>query len=529
MSESRTAQAETDASGAVDAPDGVGVTRQGTLQARAKAVRHRARKALRHVGIGQGASKSLRASTVRGSMVSMAEAGISQVLALGSNFLLAWLLFPAAFGVMSLVRVILLGLKQFSDIGATASIVQSEKGEDPVFLNTVFTVQALRGVGIWLVASALAWPAGKMYDVPELAYVLPVAAFSSVIAGLNSAASATLSRRMAWGPMAVVRVLSQVASIVSMALLAWWLRSVWALVAGWYASTIVQTIGSHIVAKKYAKQNPKRFMLDREAMRHLFKFGRWIFISTLLTFLAGQVDRLMLGRLITLDDLGVYSLAMVVVMMPGNICGQLAATVLFPVLSASARSGTDVLASHVRRARRVILPAGVVAILGVVLGSPILFGYVYDQRYQTGAWMAQGLALGAWFAILRASIDRANLALGDSRTLAVSNVVRLIAVTVVSLGGFYIMGLAGFMVGLAAGTLAAYIVSQAALYKHGVRLMDQDLEYTGMLVGIGGVGAAVPYLLPFKHLLSLIGVAVVCLVPTGIWAARRVFREVFKK
>ncbi len=144
------------------------------------------------------------------------------------------------------------------------------------------------------------------------------------------------------------------ASVATMVLLAWWLRSVWALVAGWYVQSIVMAIGTHLVGE----QHPHRLAWDRAALHDLFKFGRWIFISSLLTIMAGQLDRLMLGGLLSLEVLGVYSLALTICMLPGSICGQLAAVVLFPALASSVRERPGELAAKVRAARNVISPAG---------------------------------------------------------------------------------------------------------------------------------------------------------------------------
>jgi O-antigen/teichoic acid export membrane protein len=81
-----------------------------------------------------------------------------QALRLGSNIVLAWLLFPEAFGLMLLVNVFMQGLQMFSDIGIGPSIIQNKRGNDPDFLNTAWTIQAIRGFVLWFIACVLAWP-----------------------------------------------------------------------------------------------------------------------------------------------------------------------------------------------------------------------------------------------------------------------------------------------------------------------------------------------------------------------------------
>ncbi len=156
-------------------------------------------------GIGKAAKDTLRAHTLRGSIITIADFGFRQCLGLFSNLLLAWLLFPEAFVLMALVAVILRGLKMFSDVGIGPSIVQHERGDDPAFLNTAWTLQIIRGVALWVGASVLAWPASTLYGAPDLWYVLPIAAFSSVIAGLKlDGLLHALPRSLTWAPMVIL-------------------------------------------------------------------------------------------------------------------------------------------------------------------------------------------------------------------------------------------------------------------------------------------------------------------------------------
>ena len=52
-----------------------------------------------------------------------------------------------------------------------------------------------------------------------------------------------------------------------------------------------------------ARRKPDRW--DPEARKSLLRFGRWIFLSTALSFVAMQIDRLTLGRLIDPAALGI--------------------------------------------------------------------------------------------------------------------------------------------------------------------------------------------------------------------------------
>ena len=102
---------------------------------------------------------SLTARVMRSSALTVGGFAFSQGLRLASNLILTRLLFPEAFGLMALVSVFMMGLQQFSDVGVSPAILQSKRGDERDFLDTAWTIQVLRGAGLFLVGCGLAWPA----------------------------------------------------------------------------------------------------------------------------------------------------------------------------------------------------------------------------------------------------------------------------------------------------------------------------------------------------------------------------------
>ena len=117
-------------------------------------------------------------------------------LRLVNSYILTRLLFPEAFGQMILVTTVIVGITMLSDIGLAPSVIQSVRGDEPGFLNTAWTLQVLRGIGLWFLALLLAWPAAHIYHDSRLTLVLSVLALSTIITGFNSTNILTLARHM---------------------------------------------------------------------------------------------------------------------------------------------------------------------------------------------------------------------------------------------------------------------------------------------------------------------------------------------
>ena len=109
------------------------------------------------------AFQRMRGAAVRGTVLTISSFGVSQVIRLISSLLLARMLLPDAFGLMALVNAFMQGMEMLTDFGVSANIIQSRRGQDPVFLRTAWTVQILRSVVLWGVCASLAGPVAAFF------------------------------------------------------------------------------------------------------------------------------------------------------------------------------------------------------------------------------------------------------------------------------------------------------------------------------------------------------------------------------
>src|SRR5919201_857740 len=174
-------------------------------------------------------------------------------------------------------------------------------------------LQVLRGFLLWLCSALLAWPVAVCYQIPILMWLVPAVGANAAIAGLNSTSLHTLGRRLVRGPVVLLNIGSYLAG---MAVTVTWVLKVradaWGVVLGSLVTSLVTMIVSHLLVPGFRN----RLCWDRNAFHELFRFGRWIFVSTLCTFLADQTDRLVLGKLTSLNTLGLYQIAHQLAWMP---------------------------------------------------------------------------------------------------------------------------------------------------------------------------------------------------------------------
>ena len=248
-----------------------------------------------------------------------------------NSLVLTRLLMPESFGLMTLVTTLVVGISLLSDIGLGPSVIQNPRGDEPALLNTVWTLQVLRGLGIFVVSLILAWPMSLIYHEPRLMALMPALGVNVLISSFNSTNLLSMSRHMGVRRVFVLDFTTQIFTLLVTAGCALVYRSVWALVIGAILSSIFRLVFSF-----YRRLIPgirNSFCWDRESLHGLVHFGKWILMSTAFFFFASQADRLILGKLISFSLLGVYGIAYSVSDIPRAVIYAFSNRVGFPFIA----------------------------------------------------------------------------------------------------------------------------------------------------------------------------------------------------
>lgn len=440
-----------------------------------------------------GSSLNLRA--IRSTALTVGGFGASQVIRLGTNLILTRLLFPEAFGMMALVSVVLIGLGQFSDVGIGPSIMQSKRGDDPDFLNTAWSIQAIRGGLLWLAACALSVPAAALYGAPELAQLLPVAALTLLITGFNPTRLETAHRHMRLGRLTVIDIATQLVGVATAIIFALWLKSVWALVLSGVLSTLIQLVFYTV----FLPGARNRFQWEAAARHELITFGKWIFLSTLCGFLFTQSDKILIGKYLTLSEFGVYNIGFFLASFPLLLGSMVNQKIVIPIYRECPPLAHRENFLKLRKMR--LLMTGALIIMVTVFASlgVWLVGLLYDARYQAAGAVVVLLAVMQIPTIIQLTYDQAALAAGDSRRFFVLTLARAVLMIAGLVLGLELAGLYGAILGQGVARLAIYPVTMWLARRVGA----WDPVHDGLFAGLGLAGAGLALWLNKTALVAL--------------------------
>ncbi|WP_353895229.1 oligosaccharide flippase family protein [Pseudomonas putida] len=384
--------------------------------------------------IDVSAAASLRKRALRAGSWNLVSQVASQVMRLGGNLIMARLLLPEMFGVMVIATTVSILLHLLSDVGLRQNIIQSHRGDDPDFLNTAWTVQIIRGfllfaltlllaLGAWLAQLAELWPADSTYAAPVLPMVLAVTGLSAAIWGFQSTKIDVAVRTFQQKRVVLVDLASQLAGLVVMLVLGLLTHSIWALVLSGLVSAVVWTVLGHT-----ALEGPNNHLRwDRSALTELIVFGRWILLSSMVGVLAMYGDRIWFGASMSAAQLGVYSIAVLILGAVQTALMKIVGAVALPAFSEAVRADDKPRLKALYFRFRLLVDLLVLFICGGFLtASPLLIGWMYDDRYREAGPMLAILSLS--FIVLRYTLaHQVWIALGLTKYQAMDNIIRLVS------------------------------------------------------------------------------------------------------
>ena len=444
-------------------------------------------------------TRPLKRQAMRGASWIMFSEGTAQVVRLVGNVAAARLLMPEAFGLMGLVNIARRGLIMFSDVGLGPGIIRSDRGEDPAFLRTAWTLQIVRGVLLWAMTAALAWPLARLYDQPMLLWLLPVAGIVSLLGGFDAITIFVLNRRLQLGRISLLDLTRQIVNVsvvVSVALI--W-PSVWALILGALAGGLYRAIVSHRMWRLPGFRH--RLGWESAAGRELLGFGVWIFMATALTYLATYADRLILGKLLSIEMFGVFVIAYVMTEAPRALISKLNNRVVLPAISSRRHLPRRQLRERILTHRGRLLRCVALGLAAVVCVGDQIILLLYDERYIQASWMLPLLAIGLWPKVLGTTLNPALLALGKPQFNTLGQFAKLVTIVVGLPVAFASWGIVGAVAVIALADAPHYLTLLLASAWHGLSTSMQDLVHTGLfaavLIGLVTARAAMGLGTPF--------------------------------
>jgi len=327
--------------------------------------------------------------TLMGLIWTLLGTGSQLSLQLVAVLVLARILTPRDFGVVAAALVVVGFSATFSRLGVGPAIVQRPALNER-HLATGFTLSILSGALMGAAIFAAAPGIAAFFKIPELVGVVRALSVKFVLEAASVMPESLLQRELKFKRLSTVELIAFAVGFagtgVGLALAG---AGIWALTLAYLGQALVRSI--ILIA---IKPHPMRPAIHADALKDLMYFGGGFTAARIGNYIGMQGDKMVVGRWLGAEPLGVYGRAYQLMVAPANDLGSVIDNVLFPAM-AQVQGSRERLRVGFRRGiasvALLMLPLGIVCFVLAPEIIHLLLGPRWTEAVEPFRYFALGL------------------------------------------------------------------------------------------------------------------------------------------
>jgi teichuronic acid exporter len=270
---------------------------------------------------------SLRKEAISGMTWTYFQQFGSQLISFGVSIVLARLIMPEEFGLIGMIAIFMgLGTALFQG-GLTSSLIRTKELTEDDY-STVFFFNLAGSIAIYGVLFLAAPWISEFYKQPTLVNITRVYGLTYILSAFGTVQNTILTKELKFKKQAIISLPALIISSSVGLTLAYCNYGVWSLVA----SALVNTLAISCLLWITSDWYPKR-VFSKEKFQQHFHYGYKLTLSSMLDIIFTNIYQIIIGRYYSPAQVGYYTRANSLMMLPvGNVSGALS-RVIFPLLS----------------------------------------------------------------------------------------------------------------------------------------------------------------------------------------------------
>ena len=299
---------------------------------------------------------------------------LNNLLRFVGQVFVARLLVPEQIGLMGIALFFLRIFDVLSQPGLSAAIIH-RKDRVREAVDAAWSALILRGVVLALLTFFIAPFVAEFYEQPALTEIIRVISAIYVIQGLSNSYLILLRKELDFKWVTISGVAATLLQFIAVVAVAYLYRTVWALVVGQIVLAAVRTVTSFMVTR----ERP-RFALQWSMIRELFRYGKFVTGTAIVTFLTSGIDKAVSGKILGMAPLGHYVYAQSLASLPANNSVPVLQRILFPALS-QLQSRLSELRGFYLKVLRLVVALTLPMSAGIAVLAVEIVGTVYGEAW----------------------------------------------------------------------------------------------------------------------------------------------------
>ena len=233
-------------------------------------------------------------------------AGVTKILQIISNIILTGLLDPEIFGLTTISLSIFFITQGILNFGFESAIIQDNIDTDLSKLYSAWTLEIIKGFILFVSLYLLSEIISDFLESEELSFLLKLTSIIFLIDCFKNIRIVILKKTMNFKKIFFLDVIPYLISTTITIILAIYVKEAWVIIFGLILYKFFYVVISYIIVDFNIK-----FSFKLEKVKSLFNFGKWIFLSSILTIIRVQGINVFLTKFVGFESLGVYNRAVI--------------------------------------------------------------------------------------------------------------------------------------------------------------------------------------------------------------------------
>lgn len=427
--------------------------------------------------------QAIGSRTASGAAMMVSARLFTRLIDLATMLVLTRILTPADFGLVAIAVSLVALTEAVLELPVNQALLRLPVIEQAHY-DTAFTIGLIRGAVLGGFLAACAIPFAHWYHDPRLIALICVLALGPAARGLYSPRMAEFQKVLSFWRDFAIEVSGKAISFVSCTAIALLTHSYWALAIG----SVFYSVGMALQSYRFAPYRP-RLSLSEGA--HFYEFAGWITLAQIVSAINWQFERLLLGKIRPMAQVGLFSTASDIASIPFlALFGPMAR----PLLAAFARVLDDPhrLAASYQKASSAMVAIGLPLLIGESLLAEPMVRLVLGEKWSGAAPLVRWLALSLTPALFTLPAMSLLMATGRTQVVLRRNLLEFCVKLPIAVAGAFSHGFMGIVVARFVAELAADLYGMVAVRSiTGLSLAAQAKGWLRPVFATTGMAVAV--------------------------------------
>ena len=314
-------------------------------------------------------------------------AALRLILQVGAQIALARMLGPTEYGIFAIGATVIGFSAFFSEIGLAYGLIQKTT-VGPLDVRFVFTWQVVLGIAVTAVIFGGSYELASFFGEPRSVSVIQALSMLCLLNALSAPAMNLLKRDLNFKTLQIIQLVSYAVGYLLVAIpLALAGAQVWSLVAAWLVQALISA-GMLYAATRHPLK-PLFWYVDA---RRQSNYGGAVFLTNLVNWAIGNIDRIIIARAFGSRDIGLYATTYNLLYNPTATLLGIVQQVFFSASSRIADEQSRILQGY--KALVAAMALLILPVFAVVAAVPQTFiEALYGAKWHDAAALCRPLAL----------------------------------------------------------------------------------------------------------------------------------------